>query len=235
MFSFSLLLLFLLSSFSKAETNSSVSNYTSDYCVVNNCTCGEDFESAPTYATGDTGLICLIFPSLKKKVVFNPVVDRFEGLQIEGLFSVFNNVTEAAVIAGSNGIFSRPAIFKLQNYTTSLMNLVAIMIDGRVVSLTWSNTCFIFDCPISLCLDTSVTFNNETYSEQNCFQESCSSGKTECDTKVYLTWLGTDKDGIPCVSDNYRISYFTQYSITSLVQSAIEMGNSTYNSVVNDE
>ena len=29
---------------------------------------------------GDKGIVCLIFPSLKSKIVFNPKVDRFEAL-----------------------------------------------------------------------------------------------------------------------------------------------------------
>ena len=44
-----------------------------------------------TYATEDAALLCLFFDNLDppQKVVFNPIVDKFEALQIKGLYNKF--------------------------------------------------------------------------------------------------------------------------------------------------
>lgn len=47
--------------------------------------------------------------------------------------------------------------------------------------------------------------------------------------KVYVTWIGTDNSGRYLLSDNYRLSNFEDYSISSLYSSAKGIGSSIYN------
>jgi len=66
---------------------------------------------------------------------------------------------------------------------------------------------------------------------QNCYRNNCGVSLTECDTKVYLTWRGTDKKGIVLISDNYRLSNFMDYSLNTLYASAKTLGNKFWSSV----
>jgi len=52
--------------------------------------------------------------------------------------------------------------------------------------------------------------------------------ESDCDTKLYITWEGTDVKGRHLMSDNYRLSKFTDYSIMSLIDSAKRIADDTY-------
>ena len=58
-----------------------------------------------------------------------------------------------------------------------------------------------------------------------------SSGASKCDTQVYLTWRGTDRKGAILMSDNYRLSNFGDYSISTLMGSVNGVLSSIYNSL----
>ena len=59
--------------------------------------------------------MCLVFDQIGKKVVFNPEIDKFQALQIQGLFSKFeaSPENELTVTTVANGVVSRPAKFKI--------------------------------------------------------------------------------------------------------------------------
>ena len=61
--------------------------------------------------------------------------------------------------------------------------------------------------------------------EKNCFISSClsSKGTSNCDTKVYVTWEGSDQQNRYCESDNFRITNLMQHSIQSYFDSAINV------------
>lgn len=62
--------------------------------------CGD---ATATYATYEEAPLCLYFPSLDKKVVFTPSVDKFEALQIRGLYQLFNTSTTTQYIQAVSG------------------------------------------------------------------------------------------------------------------------------------
>ena len=132
-------------------------------------------------------------------------------------------------------------IFKKDGRVTALLNLIVRMEMGNVVGLYWENQCYGVECAFIDCKDTTLYFNQTNFTEQvitstniqNCFIPDCNSDSSVCDTKVYITWEGTDATGRECTSDNYRITKFTEYSINSLLQSAKEIGETTYNKLVN--
>jgi hypothetical protein len=76
--------------------------------------CGDELT---TYATWDPAIVCLVFDKMDPpmKVVFTPHVDKFEVLQIKGLFSKFESIKndELTMTAVSNGVISRPVKFKI--------------------------------------------------------------------------------------------------------------------------
>ena len=51
---------------------------------------------------------------------------------------------------------------------------------------------------------------------------------TQCDTQVYVTWIGRDKTKRVCTSDNFRLTGFVDFVVKSYVNSAIWLSNTTY-------
>ena len=134
-----------------------------------NAPCGDPTN---TYVTGEPMILCLYFPTIQQKVVFGPTVDLFDALQIQGLWSHFKNHSQGDLVmtAISNGIESRPVVFRKDNLTVPILNLVVQMTGGYVTALEWRNTCYDDQvCNKLDCVDT--TFNGEgilSYPEMNC-------------------------------------------------------------------
>ena len=158
--------------------------------------------------------MCLVFPDMNitggapRKVLFNPRMDRFEVLQIHGLYDVFVNDTSATLYAYSNGVRSREVQFKLYGAITPIVNLVVTVKDGAIDSMKWSNQCIEKVCPFEDCKEANIEWNGVTEKETNCFNPGCVSSidNRECDTKVYVTWVGNDIEGRYFESDNFRIT-----------------------------
>jgi len=104
-------------------------------------TCGV---AGTTYATLDLGIICIGFPKTQEKVVFTPIVDRFESLQIKGLWDYFADQPsgDLTMIALSNGQESRQVIFQRDGMVAPIVNLVVTLTNGEVTSLDWKNSCY---------------------------------------------------------------------------------------------
>ena len=51
---------------------------------------------------------------------------------------------------------------------------------------------------------------------------------SQCDTQVYVTWVGKDRDGRTCLSDNFRISGFTDFGVKSYYDAAVGLPSTTY-------
>ena len=65
------------------------------------------------------------------------------------------------------------------------------------------------------------TNNTKPMTYQNCYEEDITKcvGNTKCDPKFYITWFGTDKNGIQLKTSNLAMSKFQKYSINSLYSS----------------
>ena len=107
--------------------------------------CGKKEDADKFYSTGDSAPICLFFKQMDtvKKVVFTPRVDMFESLQIKGLFTQFKDskIGDLTVTAMSNGVKSRPAVFKKNEELAPILNLVVGLDKGKISKLDWRNNC----------------------------------------------------------------------------------------------
>ena len=84
----------------------------------------------------DPMTVCLFFESTEvneegekkppQKIVYAPKVDKFESLQVKGLYEEFKDHIEGDlhVTAMANGIASRPAVFKNNLEQAQIMNLI---------------------------------------------------------------------------------------------------------------
>jgi len=153
----------------------------------------------------------------------------FESLQIRGIYKFLKHITdkELKITAMSNGVKSRPVIFKKKTKVAQVLNLVVGMDRGKIDFLEWRNSCYDDQgCEPEDCLDTSVTVAGQVHSEQNCFTQDCGTeGDYSCDTQVFVTWVGRDNGRDDCTSDNYRISAFLNYGIMSYLESVRDLVN----------
>ena len=122
----------------------------------------------------------------------------------------------------SGGVRSRNTSFKNTTTSAKILNLVVNVKDGAVESLEWKNECIDKICAPEgpQCNHYSTTFNKITYHESNCFTSDSNCTGSSCDTKVFVTWRGTDADGLYLYSDNYRITNLVDYSIQTYYENA---------------
>ena len=154
--------------------------------------------------------------------MFKTKMDRFEALELKGLYNYFSGRNDLKVWALSNGVRSRETYMKLQGGVAPVLNLVVKMSDGYLERMEWRNDCLV-GCSITDCKTYQFEHpdRKDVQTEKNCFIRSCSSSEKnpECDTKVYVTWIGNDPDRY-CYSDNMRITNFKEHSIQSYFDSA---------------
>jgi hypothetical protein len=130
-------------------------------------------------------ILCIYFPTIEKKIVFSPTVDHFTGLQLKGSYYHFREYQseELALVAISNGVESRPAIFKTENRTVPILSLQIELDEGQVTKLEWENDCY--DCDGYNCYDTTVNRDGIwPINENNCVSpyNYCNDTNSLCDT-----------------------------------------------------
>lgn len=170
-------------------------------------------------------ILCLYFPSIEQKVVFGPTVDLFDALQIKGLWQHFKTHSSGDLLmtAISNGVESRPVVFRKDNLTVPILNLVVELKDGFVSSLKWKNSCYGGQvCEQLDCVDTTFKgIGIFQFPEMNCVKHGCSESDPTCDTQVFVTFVGKDSDQRTCVSDNMRLTGFTDFGVKSYYDAAV--------------
>ena len=162
-------------------------------------------------------------------MVFTPQVDKFEALQIKGMYELFKSKDEGdlTITAMANGVRSRPAIFKRGTEVAQILNLVIGLDQGKIKFLEWRNNCFDMQgCRPDECKDTSMMWEGEEQTEFNRFRSGCENVSDHtCDSQVFVTWVGRDNNRDDATSDNYRISSFYNFSIISYLNSVRALAN----------
>ena len=156
-------------------------------------------------------------------------MDFFEVMEIQGLYDIFKDENDVTLRALSNGKISRPTNFKFERGSAETLNLVIEVKDGSIESLYWKNSCIDKVCDFEDCKETKFELAETTEKETNCYIQSCTSSRetSNCDTKVFVTWVGNDKNSRWCESDNYRITNFMRHSITTYFESAVNVAEVT--------
>jgi hypothetical protein len=112
--------------------------------------------------------------------------------------------------------------------TVPIVNLIVTLDKGKIESLVWRNSCYDDQCcEWNNCKDTSLP-TQPAGSERNCVIIGCDSSQTSCDTQVFVTWKGVDREGRDLVSDNYRLTGFTDFGVRSYVDAAQRLSDKTY-------
>ena len=133
----------------------------------------------------------------------------------------------------SNGVQSREVIFNIQGEIAPILNLVVTLTNGYISGLNWSNSCYDNQvCETNQCKPLTITSDLNPVTEYNCMLFGCTAAQSQCDTQVYVTWVGKDRDNRTCVSDNFRISGFTDFGVKSYYDAALGLPSTTYYQVV---
>ena len=127
----------------------------------------------------------------------------------------------------TNGVRSRDSNFKLKGNIAEVLNLVVTIEKGVVKSLDWKNACIEMVCSFENCQETTFNFLSKTIKDKNCYIKTCKSSKetNNCDSKVYVTWEGNDREDRWCESDNYRITNLLSHSIKTYFSSATKVAD----------
>jgi hypothetical protein len=65
------------------------------------------------------------------------------------------------------------------------------MVKGEITDIFWDNVCFGGDCG-----EYNIVNDGSTETEYNDYQNPCTTDLySDCDAKVYVSFLGTDADG----------------------------------------
>ena len=104
-----------------------------------NFVCGSTEENQ-VYKLTEPITLCLFFDDKKnppQKVLYNVNIDKFEDLQVKGLYDNFKENTDGniEVTAMANGIRSRPVIMKMDESMAIILNLIVVLDKGKIDSL----------------------------------------------------------------------------------------------------
>ena len=109
-------------------------------------------------------------------------------------------------VAYSKKIYSKFAPYTKDKYVAKVFSVVITLKSGKVKKVEWDNFC-------DICNKKCIKWK----SEEVCAESFCSAGKeSDCDPRVYITWIGTDGNDENLLSASYRISQFRKYSVYSM-------------------
>ena len=133
----------------------------------------------------------------------------------------------------ASGVRSAPTVFKQNNAVAGVVELQITMNEGNITRVDWLHGCGLGCNPFSACADAYVVDQNGygLVAEQNCFEIECelaTPARSTCDTQVFVTWTGTDKNGEYCESVNYSIHGFGRYGSGGYMASARGIAEQTY-------
>ena len=204
-------------------------------------TCGD--AKTTSFAKGDEVPVCIHFSPTYKKVLFLPRLDVYSGVEAKGAYSYFSALTTHRVLLSDNQTDSNTTTptnntntdtpsalytdisiavqvagsmlttwvpYIIPTLVAPVFSVVVDVSDGDIDSIEWDNSC-------SVCDTECITSGKE----EICAQESCTNEtSSDCDPKIYVSWLGTDKNGLNLESSAYRISAFRKFSLYDSYNSA---------------
>jgi hypothetical protein len=108
-----------------------------------------------------------------------------------------------------------------------VVSLIIVLEKGKIVNM-------IIEDLQEACADIAKTDTlvasdiprNTTNTFKLCPLDYCTSNKEgECDIKLFLSWMGTDKDGTALISSGDRFMNFKNYNLAGMYQSILQISN----------
>merc|ERR1711916_282734 len=156
--------------------------------------------------------------NMAQRAPFFPQVDEFSVLEIPDSGSLFyrNESITVSVVMGNNAHATPPRAYTDGSSFVGYYSALIHMRNGRVLRIEWDEGC-------SGCPDGCVA--------NNCALPYASYGSPcldpECAIKVYVVWLGTDKDDQVLTSPSLLPSNFRRFALSPVVKDASAVSGNT--------
>ena len=206
-------------------------------------TCGNGVKKS--FGKGEEVPVCVHFKQTPSKLLFLPRLDIYSAVEGKGAFSYFrttaiaslrdlealnqtdfptdnstnpDNTTDPGLILSEVSIAIQVSGSNLTTWApyinaklvAPVFSVVVDVNDGEIHSVDWDNSCR--DCS-SDCLKGN--------GEDVCALPRCANlTSPDCDPKVYVSWIGKDKNGLSLESAGHRISAFRKFSLYDAYDSA---------------
>lgn len=200
-------------------------------------TCNTPTSGALTQETiltqGDNTILCVHFIPFKVKIGFQVEVDKFAVLSIRYIFNVMaaKDTDLAIQLANSENISNQiPYVRTTANQVFPVINLLITLDMGKISSIAledFSSACA--EAVIPEIINQGNSFASEN-TIKNCpvaFCQGAESDTGKCDFKIFLSWIGTDKDGNGLISSSERLSNFKNYNLEGIFNSILEIDSNT--------
>eukprot|EP00164_Ancoracysta_twista_P002540 GFYU01003385.1.p1 GENE.GFYU01003385.1~~GFYU01003385.1.p1 ORF type:complete len:220 (-),score=28.59 GFYU01003385.1:963-1622(-) len=188
-------------------------------CIAAGCASAQDFDcntGSNSYKRFDPVPICMDLRGLDKsplqalkKAVFWAKMDEFAMMELDTNFDKADNDT--SVDMWVNGLSSGKVAFRKGGVVVPFQTLLVHVTGGEIKKLTWDQPgCSVCeDSNPELCID-----------NMNCGVDMATrcGAKLNCDVKIYVAFIGTDKKGVPLTSAGKIFSRFRQFSLFNAYQ-----------------
>lgn len=116
-----------------------------------------------------------------------------------------------AITVASDNLVQSTSVPYLKDYLVATVFSIVVTLDnGKVTKIEWDNYC-------DMCNDQCMSWGiEEVCADKECAVET----EGDCDPRVYISWIGTDKDGNNLLSASYRMSQFRKYSVYQMYSDA---------------
>jgi hypothetical protein len=196
--------------------------------------------SSLSYKTNDNIVLCVFLSPVNytsnftdsfdtsNVLAFSSQVDVYSAVKLSGAYKALHSSHCSNSSSASNATYTNCSMnLGIQVAYSGLVNsswapyvqntsvakvfsIVVTLESGIVTLIEWDNFC-------DICDQYCVKWNTE----QVCAEDECLMGEEDqCDPRIYVSYIGTDKDGNHLLSSSYRISQFRQYSILQLYSQA---------------
>eukprot|EP00696_Hemimastix_kukwesjijk_P019561 gnl/Hemi2/8854_TR3061_c0_g1_i1.p1 gnl/Hemi2/8854_TR3061_c0_g1~~gnl/Hemi2/8854_TR3061_c0_g1_i1.p1 ORF type:complete len:216 (+),score=30.41 gnl/Hemi2/8854_TR3061_c0_g1_i1:144-791(+) len=157
-----------------------------------------------SYTKGDWANVCMVVTNSTTNgtlwSVFKVKVDDFSVIQIHNSKAIlpFNDTTQqpSVYLEFQNKTTVGGKRYRVSTNVVPFWTVQVKIVNGVADSVIWDQGCF--SCSGTACVDGACTVS------------SCGVG-IACNAKMYVSWVGTDSNGLPMLSSGFDQSKYTSY------------------------
>lgn len=184
------------------------------------------------FARGEKTMICVHFWPQKVKIGFSLVVDQFISLSFRNIYELMMKKSTDLVLQLANSQMTSkniPYIRPEERLVFPIINILITLKNGLVSSIKLEDISEA--CPRNIRASSS-DLNQGSMEELkgNCDIPPCQDKENaagRCDFKIFVSWIGTDRNGDGLLSASERLSNYKNYNMEAMFQSILDIENNT--------
>lgn len=178
--------------------------------------CSAPGRGTPRLAVGDKTWVCLVLATSLDwrssdaveyvRFPFELKMDDYSRMDVSNAWNLMNSSFVSMHVQSEQRV-SYQKRWRDGRRTFPFLAVVVQVENGKVESVAWDDACY-DDCK---CTENSFDFDASRYrhAEKQCYYTDCDDGTSRlCRFSVFVSWSGTDKNGIPLLSQQLRFSRF---------------------------